>query len=78
MKKLTKQQLKELLDIIWDKALLTAPESQLSPNIKDDLKNFKGSYEDKYKKIIEISKLPLTQISPFVKTLTELDKYYKL
>ncbi len=78
MKKLTETQLKELIDIIWDEVLLTAPESQLSSNIKENLKNFKGSYKDRYKKIIEISKLPLTQISPFVKTLTELDKYYEI
>lgn len=73
MKEITK----ELIDIIWNKGLLTAPESQLDPSIKEELQNFKGSYEDKYNKIIEISKLPLTQISPFIRTLTELDKYYK-
>lgn len=77
MKKLTELQLKELIDIIWNEALLTAPESQLDPNIKEELQNFNRSYEDKYKKIIEISKLPLTQVSPFIKKLTELDKYYK-
>lgn len=77
MKKLTEQELKELVDIIWDKALLIAPESQLDPSIKKELQNFNGSYEDKYRKIIEISKLPLTQASFFIKKLTELDKYYE-
>jgi hypothetical protein len=56
--------------------LATAPGTQVPPYIRKDCVKFKGTEAEAYDLLVLIHKHSSEQISPFVRTLTDVEKFY--
>ncbi len=57
--------------------LINAPDSQISESVRTKLKLITSdSDQELFDTLVEISKLPLTEISSFVRELFKLEPYY--
>ena len=71
------------MDALYDmiiRELRTAPESQISENLRNECTVFYSTNKteaEKYDFLSGISKYPLTEISSFVRELCAVDKHYK-
>lgn len=66
---------KEFIEYCF-KVIEEAPDSQISKQIKEEMKSFTGTITEKYYKLAEISKRPCCEISRFMSSLCALDLWY--
>ena len=65
----------DLINLIF-RELITAPDSDISEEVRELLMKFRGGLVEKYDLLVRISKFDTTQVSDFVKSLCALDEYY--